>query len=101
MGKGIKITTGHGMFAIVCVVKFVFRCSHVINVSHITVDYIANRFITNVKVISPDGKRHMQLLSSKDGLVKPTVLEYDKSTNRLLVVNECEHAFLFDVTRIE
>ena len=42
----------------------------------------------NVVVISPDGQRHRQLLSSKDGLSCPTVLDYDKSTNRLLVVNE-------------
>jgi hypothetical protein len=40
-------------------------------------------------------------LSSKDGLVNPCVLEYDKSTNRLLVVNGERTAFLFDVTRRE
>ena len=49
-------------------------------------------------VISSDGQRHIQLLSSEDGLVNPCVLEYDKSTNRLLVVNVSETAFLFDVT---
>jgi hypothetical protein len=53
----------------------------------------------NVVVISPDGQRHRQILSPKDGLVNPTVLDYDKSTNRLLVVNEERTAFLFDVTR--
>jgi hypothetical protein len=37
---------------------------------------------------SSDGQRHIQLLSSKDSLVNPCVLDYDKSTNRLLVVNE-------------
>jgi hypothetical protein len=44
-------------------------------------------------VISPDGQRHIQLLSSKDGLVNPFVLDYDKSTNKLLVVNEERTAF--------
>jgi hypothetical protein len=50
-------------------------------------------------VISPDGQRHRQLLSSNDGLSKPHVLDYDKSTNRLLVVNERSTGFLFDVIR--
>ena len=53
----------------------------------------------NVVVISPDGQRHRQLLSSKDSLIFPTVLDYDKSTNRLLVVNRIGEAFQFDVTR--
>ena len=53
----------------------------------------------NVVVISPYGQRHRQLLSSNDGLKKPRVLEYDRSTNRLLVVNDNSTAFLFDVTR--
>ena len=61
--------------------------------------YVVGYVSNNVVVISPDGQRHMQLLSSKDGLVNPSVLEYDKSTNRLLVVNEEHTAFLFDVTR--
>ena len=52
----------------------------------------------NVVVISPDGQRHRQLLSSKDGLRCPRVLDYDKYTNRLLVVNNSSTAFLFDAT---
>jgi DNA-binding beta-propeller fold protein YncE len=70
----------------------------------ISVDNDGNVYVVwchsnNVMVISPDGQRHRQLLSSKDGLPRPTVLDYDKSTNRLLVVNERSTAFLFDVTR--
>ena len=61
--------------------------------------YVVGYNSNNVVVISPDGQRHRQLLSSKDGLSRPTVLDYDKSTNRLLVVNEGSTAFLFDVTR--
>ena len=49
-------------------------------------------------VFSPDGQRHRQLLSSKVGLIYPRVLDYDRSTNRLLVVNESKSGFLFDVT---
>jgi DNA-binding beta-propeller fold protein YncE len=60
--------------------------------------YAAGFKSNNVVVISPDGQRHRQLLSSKDGLRNPRVLDYDKSTNMLLVVNERKSGFLFDVT---
>jgi hypothetical protein len=52
----------------------------------------------NVEIISPYGQRHRQALSSGDGLVQPRALNYDKAANRVLVVNESEYAFLFDVT---
>jgi hypothetical protein len=61
--------------------------------------YIVGCDSNNVVVISPDGQRHRQLLCSTDGLVNPRVLDYDRSTNRLLVVNYHSTAFLFDVTR--
>jgi len=61
--------------------------------------YVVGYSSNNVVVISPDGKHHRQLLSSNDGLSHPIVLDYDKSTNSLLVVNESSTAFLFDVTR--
>ena len=61
--------------------------------------YVIGYDTKNVVVISPDGQRHRQLLSSKDGLSYPCVLDYDRSTNRLLVVNKSSTAFLFDVTR--
>ena len=35
----------------------------------------------NVVVISSDGQRHRQLLSNKDGLMSPVVLDYDRSTS--------------------
>jgi len=61
--------------------------------------YVVGNRSNNVVVISPDGQRYRQLLSSKDGLEEIRVLDYDKSTNSLLVVNESQSAFLFDVTR--
>jgi len=61
--------------------------------------YVAGYNTNNVVVISPDGERHRQLLSDNDDLEDPTVLDYDRSTNRLLVVNQERTAFLFDVTR--
>jgi DNA-binding beta-propeller fold protein YncE len=60
--------------------------------------YVVGFDSNNVVVISPDGKLCRQVLSSEDGLRNPRVLDYDKSTNRLLVVNENKSAFLFDVT---
>jgi DNA-binding beta-propeller fold protein YncE len=82
-----------------------FNGEHVLQMPRgITVDNDGNVYVVgytsnNVVLISPDGQRHIQLLSSNDDLVKPCVLEYDKSTNRLLVVNEERSAFPFDVTR--
>ena len=61
--------------------------------------YVVGYDSNNVVVISPDGQRRRQLLFSKTGLNKPSVLEYDRSTNRLLVVNDNGTAVLFDVTR--
>jgi sugar lactone lactonase YvrE len=70
----------------------------------ISVDNDGNVYVVgfsshNVVVISHDGQRHRQLLSSEDGMSSPFVLDYDKSTNTLLVVNQMGTAFLFDVTR--
>jgi 6-phosphogluconolactonase (cycloisomerase 2 family) len=61
--------------------------------------YVVGYDSNNIVVISPDGQRHRQLLSSNAGLKKPRVLEYERSPNRLLVVNDNSTAFLFDVTR--
>jgi DNA-binding beta-propeller fold protein YncE len=63
--------------------------------------YVVGSNSKNVVVFSPDGQCHKQVLSSTDGMSCPCVLDYDKSTNRLLVVNESKSAFLFDVTRGE
>ena len=60
--------------------------------------YVVGCNSNNVVVFSPDGQRHRQLLSSKGGLSYPHVLDYDRSTNRLLVVNSSS-AVLFDVTK--
>ncbi|XP_063401787.1 uncharacterized protein LOC134686011 [Mytilus trossulus] len=69
----------------------------------ISVDNNGNVFVVglhtnNVVVISPDGQRSRQLVSSKNGLKSPQVLHYDTSTNKLLVANEANDAFLYEVT---
>jgi DNA-binding beta-propeller fold protein YncE len=78
--------------------KRVLRGPFGISVSNDGNVYVVGYSSSNVVVISPDGKRHRQLLSSKDGLISPHVLDYERSTNRLLVVNNSSAAFLFDVT---
>jgi DNA-binding beta-propeller fold protein YncE len=77
----------------------VLKCPLGISVDNDGNVYVAGRDSINVMVISPDGHRHRQLLSSKDGLVLPKVLDYERSTNRLLVVNQRDTAYLFDVSR--
>ncbi|XP_052065988.1 centromere protein F-like isoform X1 [Mytilus californianus] len=60
--------------------------------------YVIGRDSCNVVVISPDGKRHRQILSANEGLRNPSVLHYDLVTNKLLVANLRERAFLYDVS---
>jgi DNA-binding beta-propeller fold protein YncE len=73
----------------------------------ISVDNDGNVYVVcyssnNGVVISSHGQRHRQLLFAHTGLEKPRVLDYDKSTNRLLVVNQSSTAFLLqeDSSRI-
>ena len=68
----------------------------------ISVDNDGNLFVVgfiseNVVVISPDGQKQRQILSKKDGIVEPTVLHYDWSTNILLVADSQYNAFLYSV----
>ena len=79
--------------------KRVITRPHGISVDNDGNVYVIGSYYSNVVVISPDGQHHRQLLSSEDGMIYPRVLDYDKSTNRLLVVNESKSAYLFDVTR--
>ncbi|XP_063425533.1 uncharacterized protein LOC134709294 [Mytilus trossulus] len=59
--------------------------------------FVAGANSDNVIVISADGKRYRELLSHEDGLIRPQVLYFDTSTDKLLVVNERNDAFLYDV----
>ena len=65
----------------------VLRGPHGISVDNDGNIYVVAYVSNNVVVISPDEQRHRQLLSDKDGLLKPTILDYDRSTNRLIVLN--------------
>lgn len=60
--------------------------------------YVAGRETNNVLLISPDGHRTKELLTSKHGLCDPYALHVNKTTNQLLVCNEFGgQAFLFDI----
>jgi DNA-binding beta-propeller fold protein YncE len=61
--------------------------------------YVVGYSSNNVVVISSHVQRHRQLLSAHTGLEKTRVLDYEKSTNMLLVVNQSRTAFLFGVKK--
>ncbi|CAC5411761.1 unnamed protein product [Mytilus coruscus] len=61
--------------------------------------YVVDNKVGNVVVISPDGHRYRQLLSTKDGITNPWALSYDRSTDRLLFVNWMDNAYLYTVTK--
>ncbi|XP_063408746.1 uncharacterized protein LOC134692225 [Mytilus trossulus] len=69
----------------------------------IAVDNVGNVYIAcysqnKLVVLSADGQHHRQLLSEKDGLLKPYAICYDKTKNRLLIFNRKNTGFLFDVS---
>ena len=61
--------------------------------------YAAGFNSNNVVIIFPCELRQRKLLSSSDDLKNPRVVDYEKSTNRLLVVDNSSAAFLFDATK--
>ncbi|XP_063400761.1 uncharacterized protein LOC134685195 [Mytilus trossulus] len=61
--------------------------------------YVVGYGLTNVVIISPDGQKHRELLTTKDGLDNPWSINFEKETNQLLVANRYSKAFLFNVTR--
>jgi hypothetical protein len=66
----------------------------------VTVDNNSNVYVTSISsnkvvVLEPDGRQGRQLISSDDGLNRPTGLYFDKSKNCLLVTNYCGPAFLY------
>ncbi|XP_063448257.1 uncharacterized protein LOC134727798 [Mytilus trossulus] len=74
------------------------------NAMGITVDnygrvYVSGFESNNVVVISPDGSKHRALLSGKDGLIKPQSLCFDRKNNNLLIANQQNDAFIYDVLK--
>jgi DNA-binding beta-propeller fold protein YncE len=68
----------------------------------VTVDNNFNVYVTSfnsstVVVVEPDGSQGRQLISSDDGLNRPTGIYFDKSKNSLLVTNWNGRAFLYEM----
>ncbi|CAC5425055.1 unnamed protein product [Mytilus coruscus] len=82
--------------------KFAFQNMTMIPLG-ITIDNTGNVYVTtgnnNVIVISPDGKRYKELLSSRDGLRNPIALYFDRRTNKLLVSNRSGDAVIYDIVQ--
>ncbi|XP_052065248.1 uncharacterized protein LOC127705039 [Mytilus californianus] len=82
--------------------KFAFQNMTMIPLG-ITIDNTGNVYVTtgnnNVIVISPDGKRYKELLSSRDDLRNPIALYFDRRTNKLLVSNRSRDAVIYDIVQ--
>ncbi|XP_052064876.1 uncharacterized protein LOC127704718 isoform X2 [Mytilus californianus] len=70
----------------------------------ITVDnegnvYVVDNRLSKVVVISPDGQKYRQLLSEDDGITLPWCITYERTTDRLLVVNWKTNAYIYTVTK--
>ncbi|XP_076108458.1 uncharacterized protein LOC143076524 [Mytilus galloprovincialis] len=70
----------------------------------ITVDnygrvYVSGYESNNVVVISTDGSKHRVLLSGKDGLKKPQSLCFNRKNNNLLIANQENDAFIYDILK--
>lgn len=57
--------------------------------------FVADMGLSKVLIISPDGKEHKQLLSSDDGLRRPTSLYLNKDTNQLLIADMKDQIMLY------
>lgn len=85
--------------------KWTFKDKNVLPIPlGITVDnegnvYVVNNLLGKVVVISPDGQKYRQLLSDDRGITLPWCITYDRTTDRLLVVNWRDNAYLYKVTK--
>ena len=61
--------------------------------------YVVDPRSANVIVISPDGKKHKQLLSKTERLDNPWALQYDWKTRQLLVANSTESQLTYTTNR--
>lgn len=71
----------------------------------IVVDKNGNIFVVgglseNIVVISTDGKKCREILKKDSGLSNPRAIAYDQEHNRLLICNNQEKAFIYDVVFI-
>lgn len=72
----------------------------------ITVDNSGNVFVVgeqscNVVCIAPDGKQYKQILTKKDGLVRPSAIFFEKVRMQLLVTNIEQYAYVYNISYSE
>lgn len=70
-----------------------FQHSDLRNAQGLTVDSIGNAYVcgyesNTVVKISPDGKSHHVVLREDDGIIQPYNLDYNKSTQELMIIND-------------
>ncbi|VDH98292.1 Hypothetical predicted protein [Mytilus galloprovincialis] len=70
-----------------------FQHSDLRNAQGLTVDSIGNAYVcgyesNTVVKISPDGKSHHVVLREDDGIIQPYDLDYNKSTQELMIIND-------------
>ncbi|CAC5416473.1 unnamed protein product [Mytilus coruscus] len=61
--------------------------------------YVSSYVSNNIVVISPDGNKHRVMLSVNDGLIGPQTLFFDRKKSKLLIANQYDDAFLYDVSK--
>ncbi|XP_063399376.1 uncharacterized protein LOC134684012 [Mytilus trossulus] len=96
----VTCTTQQGQVKWIFENESILKCPFSISVDNEGNVYVVGRDSCNVVVISPDGQRHRQILHgfSIVHLQKPSALHYDLVTNKLLIANSQNKAFLFNVT---
>lgn len=73
----------------------ILRSPHGISVDNTGNVYVVGSESNNAVIISADGQQHKKILHAGDGLFHPYSLDYNRSTNQLLVSNDQKKAFIF------
>ncbi|XP_071135646.1 uncharacterized protein [Mytilus edulis] len=60
--------------------------------------YITGEKLSNVVVLSSDGKQHREILTRSDGLNYPSAIFFDKDENRLIVSSGNTNILIFNVS---
>ncbi|CAG2234402.1 unnamed protein product [Mytilus edulis] len=72
----------------------ILRSPHGISVDNTGNVYVVGSESNNAVIISADGQQHKKILHAGDGLFHPYSLDYNRSTNQLLVSNDQKKAFI-------
>lgn len=59
--------------------------------------YVVGSETNNVVIISPDGQKYKELLTTRDGLDYPCSVNFERTTNQLLVSHDNNNVCLYKV----